>query len=74
MELLEQLNLISQRDAWPMHISAGQRQRLALARSLLADNRLIFLDEPTNKLDAEGIRSVRDLIRDLNTHHGVSVV
>jgi ABC-2 type transport system ATP-binding protein len=57
-----------------MHISAGQRQRLALARSLLAENRLVFLDEPTNKLDAEGVRSVRDLIRDLNTQHGVSLV
>lgn len=74
MELLERLNLTNRADAWPMHISAGQRQRLALARSLLANNRLVFLDEPTNKLDAEGIRSVRDLIRDLNTHHGVSVV
>ena len=73
-DLLERLNLTDKADAWPMHISAGQRQRLALARSLLAENRLVFLDEPTNKLDVEGVRSVRDLIRDLNTHHGVSVV
>ncbi len=73
-ELLERLYLTDKAEAWPMHISAGQRQRLALARSLLAENRLVFLDEPTNKLDADGVRSVRDLIRDLNTHHGVSVV
>ncbi|MDA8206438.1 MAG: ABC transporter ATP-binding protein, partial [Thermaerobacter sp.] len=73
-ELLERLHLTDKAEAWPMHISAGQRQRLALARSLLAENRLVFLDEPTNKLDADGVRSVRDLIRDLNTHHGVSVV
>lgn len=73
-DLLERLQLAEKAEAWPMHISAGQRQRLALARSLLADNRLIFLDEPTNKLDADGVRSVRDLIRDLNTQHGVSVV
>jgi len=73
-ELLERLNLADKADAWPMHISAGQRQRMALARSLLAGNRLVFLDEPTNKLDAEGVRSVRDLIRDLNIHHGVSLV
>lgn len=73
-ELLERLHLTDKAEAWPMHISAGQRQRLALARSLLAENRLVFLDEPTNKLDAEGVRSVRDLIRDLNTQHGVSLV
>lgn len=73
-ELLERLDLCAKADAWPMHISAGQRQRLALARSLLAQNALVFLDEPTNKLDAEGVRSVRDLIAELNTRHGVTVV
>ncbi len=72
--LLERLDLVGKADAWPMHISAGQRQRLALARSLLAENRLVFLDEPTNKLDSEGVRSVRSLITDLNRGHGVTVV
>jgi ABC-2 type transport system ATP-binding protein len=73
-ELLERLDLIEKSSFWPMHISAGQRQRLALARSLLAQNRLVFLDEPTNKLDLEGVRSVRDMIADLNLNHGVTVV
>jgi ABC-2 type transport system ATP-binding protein len=73
-ELLARLDLVPQADSWPMHISAGQRQRLALARSLLAENPLVFLDEPTNKLDTEGVRSVRSLITDLNRNHGVTVV
>ena len=38
----------------------------ALARSLLAETPLLFLDEPTNKLDIEGVRSVRQMIADLN--------
>ncbi|HET8625820.1 MAG TPA: ABC transporter ATP-binding protein [Thermomicrobiales bacterium] len=73
-ELLAQLDLADKADAWPMHISAGQRQRLALARSLLARNRLVFLDEPTNKLDLDGVRSVRALIAELNRAHGVTIV
>ena len=73
-ELLARLGLEAKADAWPMHISAGQRQRLAIARSLLAEHALVFLDEPTNKLDADGVRSVRQLIRELNTSHGVTVV
>ena len=72
--LLAQLDLTDKTDAWPMHISAGQRQRLALARSLLAENRLVFLDEPTNKLDLEGVRSVRTMISQLNRELGVTVV
>jgi len=72
--LLSQLELNDKADAWPMHISAGQRQRLALARSLLAENRLVFLDEPTNKLDLEGVRSVRSMIAQLNRELGVTMV
>jgi ABC-2 type transport system ATP-binding protein len=72
--LLEQLDLTAKADAWPMHISAGQRQRLALARSLLAENQLVFLDEPTNKLDLEGVRSVRQMIAELNRERGVTIV
>jgi ABC-2 type transport system ATP-binding protein len=73
-ELLAKLGLVEKADAWPMHISAGQRQRLALARSLLAENRLVFLDEPTNKLDLDGVRSVRQMIADLNREQGATIV
>ena len=72
--LLERLGLAEKADFWPMHISAGQRQRLALARSLLAETRLLFLDEPTNKLDQDGVRSVRQMIGELNREQGVTVV
>jgi ABC-2 type transport system ATP-binding protein len=71
--LLARLGLADKADAWPMHISAGQRQRLALARSLLAETPLLFLDEPTNKLDLEGVRSVRQMIAELNREHGVTI-
>jgi ABC-2 type transport system ATP-binding protein len=73
-ELLGKLGLVEKADFWPMHISAGQRQRLALARSLLAENRLVFLDEPTNKLDLDGVRSVRRMITELNRERGVTIV
>lgn len=73
-DLLGKLGLVEKADFWPMHISAGQRQRLALARSLLAENRLVFLDEPTNKLDLDGVRSVRQMIAELNRDQGATIV
>jgi ABC-2 type transport system ATP-binding protein len=73
-ELLARLGLAEHADVWPMHLSAGQRQRLSLARSLLARTALLFLDEPTIKLDGDGVRAVRQMIAELNREHGVTVV
>jgi len=47
-------------------LSAGQRQRVALARVLLQDARMLLLDEPDANLDASGIRLVAMLVKDLS--------
>jgi ABC-2 type transport system ATP-binding protein len=73
-DLLTTVDLVDAQDAWPMHISAGMRQRLAIARSLLAGNPLIFLDEPTVKLDPVGAQRVRAFVADLRLRFGVTVV
>ena len=45
--------------------SLGMRQRLGIAASLIHNPKLLILDEPTNGLDPEGIKEMRDLLKNL---------
>src|SRR5213083_279723 len=60
---LARVGLAERADERVRRYSLGMRQRLGIARSLLADPELLILDEPTNGLDPAGIHEFRDMIR-----------
>ncbi len=66
-ELLDTVGLLARGDSKFQTYSLGMKQRLGLAYAMLGDPELLFLDEPTNGMDPEGMIEVRDLIRSLGT-------
>jgi ABC-2 type transport system ATP-binding protein len=69
---LERVGLSDRADERVSSYSMGMRQRLGVARCLLADPELLILDEPTNGLDPAGIIEFRRFVREL-VHEGRTV-
>jgi putative ABC transport system ATP-binding protein len=73
-EILERLGLGHRTDHKPKALSGGQRQRVAVARALVNRPKLILADEPTAALDKDSSRIVVNLLKELTTQDGCTVV
>jgi putative ABC transport system ATP-binding protein len=73
-ELLARLGLDGRRTHRPDALSGGEQQRVAIGRALITDPAVLLADEPTGNLDSANSRSVCELLRDLSTIHGRTIV
>ena len=67
--LLRSLGLARRSDALPGVLSGGEKQRVSLARALVAEPRVVLADEPTASLDTHTGREAMELLR-TSVHHG----
>ena len=73
-ELLAKVHLHDVEGKKVRNFSLGMRQRLGIALALVSKPKLMFLDEPMNGLDPEGIAELRDLLIELNQKDGITVL
>lgn len=73
-QLLAELDLTAQADAYPFSLSGGQKQRVAIARALALKPQILLYDEPTSALDPNLRQSVADLINSVKAQGMTQVV
>jgi putative ABC transport system ATP-binding protein len=71
---LERVGLGHRLKHYPKHLSGGEQQRVALARAFAPSPRLVLADEPTGNLDAATGQQIIDLMFDLNTRQGTTLI
>ncbi len=72
--LLKQVGLDSHAEHKPLQMSGGQQQRVGIARALIADPDIIFADEPTGNLDSKTGVEIMELLRNVVSQKGKTVV
>ena len=73
-ELLNAVKIQHRACAFPHELSGGEKQRVAIARSLSMRPKLILADEPTGNLDSKNTDSVLELIEKLSKQHGIAML
>lgn len=73
-EILDIIGLKDKRKMTPRELSGGQQQRCAIARALIFDPKIIFLDEPIGNLDSKTGMEIMKLFKDINKKYNKTLI
>ena len=72
--LLDQIGLKTKENNSPSELSGGERQRIAIARSMSNNPSCLIMDEPTGNLDSKNVKVFMDMLSDIITENGTTLI
>lgn len=73
-EVLQMVNMVNRKDAYPVSLSGGEKQRVAIARAIIHKPKMLFADEPTASLDSQRSKAIMTSIRKLTRELGITTL
>ena len=71
---MDAVSLTDRADHYPSQLSGGQEQRVGIARAIVANPTIVVADEPTGDLDAETSEQILELLQQLNSQLGMTIL
>tara|TARA_B100001287_G_scaffold171988_1_gene144797 strand:- start:412 stop:1086 length:675 start_codon:yes stop_codon:yes gene_type:complete len=74
LELLSDFGLLKIKDKYPSEVSGGERQRVAIIRSIVNEPKILFADEPSGNLDEKNSTKLIDLFKRINRDFNMTIL